>query len=38
MKKLVLAVLLTMATIAGSGVLFAYAAPAYADCGGKHTS
>ncbi len=37
MKKLILAVLLTLA-IGGAGVVAFYAPPAQADCGANHTS
>jgi hypothetical protein len=37
MKKLIMAVLLTLA-IGGAGVVYLHAPPAYADCGGTHTS
>ena len=37
MKRLIAAVLLTLAVIGGAGVISLYAPPAYANCGGKHS-
>jgi hypothetical protein len=38
MKKLIFAVLLTLAIGGGVGATFFYAPPAHADCGSNHTS
>jgi hypothetical protein len=38
MKKLIMAALLALATIGGTGVIYLHAPPAYAKCSGKHTS